>query len=196
MRTCPTCSARYEAPAQYCQRDGAALRVEQEARDPYLGTKILGQFRLERVVGSGGMGMVYGAWDEGLGRRVAVKILHKDLVTNRDVVVRFHREAQIAHQLDHANIVRVIFFGQLPDGNLYMVLEYLEGPTLLAALERDGIFTPVRAVKILSAIADAIGYAHRRDIVHRDLKPENVILVNREGDADHPKVWTSASRRC
>src|SRR5262249_3573291 len=107
MRTCPTCAARYEAPAQYCQRDAAALRVEQEARDPYLGTKILQQFRLERVIGSGGMGIVYGGWDEGLGRRVAVKILHRDLVTNRDVVARFHREAQIAHQLDHPHIVRV-----------------------------------------------------------------------------------------
>ncbi len=188
MRVCPTCGARYEAPAQYCQRDGVPLRVEAEARDPYLGTKILGQFRLEKVVGSGGMGMVYAGWDEGLGRRVAVKILHRDLVANRDVVARFHREAQIAHQLDHPNIVRLILFGQLPDGNLYLVLEYLEGPTLLGALDRDGAMPPERAVKIASGVSDAIGYAHRRDIIHRDLKPENIMLVNRDGDADHPKV--------
>lgn len=188
MRVCPTCGVRYEPPAQYCQRDGAPLRVEQETRDPYLGTRILGQFRLEKIIGSGGMGVVYAGWDEGLGRRVAVKILHRDLVTNRDVVHRFHREAQIAHQLDHPNIVRLILFGQLPDGNLYLVLEYLEGPTLAQALERDGPMPAPRAVKIMSAIADAIGYAHRRDIVHRDLKPENVILIHRDGDPDHPKV--------
>jgi serine/threonine-protein kinase len=188
MRLCPACGARYEAPAQYCQRDGVPLRIEQEASDPYLGTKILGQFRLEQVVGSGGMGVVYAGWDEGIGRRVAVKILHRDLVSNRDMVQRFHREAQIAHQLDHPNIVRLILFGQLPDGNLYLVLEYLEGPTLAAVLEREGALAPARAVKVVSAIADAIGYAHRRDIVHRDLKPENVILVHRDGDPDHAKV--------
>ena len=188
MRVCPTCGARYEAPAQFCQRDGVPLRIEQEARDPYLGTKILGQFRLEKVVGSGGMGIVYAGWDEGLGRRVAVKILHRDLVANRDVVARFHREAQIAHQLDHPNIVRLILFGQLSDGNLYLVLEYLEGPTLLQAIDRDGPMPPARAVKIASSVSDAIGYAHRRDIIHRDLKPENIMLVNRDGDADHPKV--------
>ncbi len=188
MRTCPHCGARYDAPAQYCQRDGAALRVDAQSEDPYLGQKLLGQFRLERVIGSGGMGIVYGGWDEGLGRRVAVKILHRDLVANRDVVARFHREAQIAHQLDHPNIVRVILFGQLQDGNLYLVLEYLEGPTLLAALERDRVMAPARAVSILAQIAEGMGYAHRRDIVHRDLKPENVVLVTREGDPDHPKV--------
>ena len=90
MRTCPTCNARYEAPAQYCQVDGSVLTVDGPAEDPYLGKKIVEQFRLVRVVGSGGMGVVYEGEDEGLGRRVAVKILHRDLVTNKDIVTRFH----------------------------------------------------------------------------------------------------------
>ncbi len=188
MRTCPTCAARYEAPAQYCQVDGAPLVVEGPPTDPYLGKKILEQFRLERVVGSGGMGVVYEGLDEGLGRRVAVKILHRDLVTNKDIVQRFHREAQIAHQLDHPGIVRVILFGQLPDGNLYLVLEFLEGPTLLQALERDAVFAPLRAVKVMCDIADAVGYTHARGIVHRDLKPENIILTRRGDDPEFPKV--------
>ncbi len=188
MRTCPTCAARYEAPAQYCQVDGAALIVDGPPTDPYLGKKILEQFRLERVVGSGGMGVVYEGLDEGLGRRVAVKILHRDLVTNKDIVQRFHREAQIAHQLDHPGIVRVILFGQLADGNLYLVLEFLEGPTLLQALERDGLFAPARAVKVMCGIADAVGYTHARGIVHRDLKPENIILTRRGDDPEFPKV--------
>ena len=188
MRTCPTCAARYEAPAQYCQVDGAPLVVEGPSTDPYLGKKILEQFRLERVVGSGGMGVVYEGLDEGLGRRVAVKILHRDLVTNKDIVQRFHREAQIAHQLDHPGIVRVILFGQLPDGNLYLVLEFLEGPTLLQALERDAVFAPIRAVKVMCGIADAVGYTHARGIVHRDLKPENIILTKRGDDPEFPKV--------
>ncbi len=188
MRTCPMCSARYEAPAQYCQVDGAPLLVETGSEDPYLGTLVLEQFRLVRVVGSGGMGVVYEGVDERLDRRVAVKILHRDLITNKDVVSRFHREALIAHQLDHPGIVRVILFGQLSDGNLYLVLEFLEGPTLAEALARDKVFVPFRAVNILGHISDAIGYAHARGIVHRDLKPDNIILTQREDDPEYPKV--------
>ena len=187
MRTCPSCGAKYEPPAQFCLKDGTALHIDAPPKDPYLGTKILGQFRLERVLGAGGMGVVYEGWDEGLGRKVAVKILHRDLVTNKDVVSRFHREAQIAHSLDHPGIVRVVLFGQLPDGNLYLVLEFLEGPTLMEALDVSGPFTPARAVRIIGAIADAIGYAHNKGIVHRDLKPENVIITTREGE-EFPKV--------
>ncbi|MEZ4408176.1 MAG: protein kinase [Polyangiales bacterium] len=188
MRTCPICSARYEPPAQFCQVDGASLRIDDApAKDPYLGTRILEQFRLERVLGSGGMGIVYEGWDDGLGRRVAVKILHRDLVSKKDIVARFHREAQIAHQLDHPNIVRVILFGQLPDGNLYLVLEYLEGPTLQEAIDADRVFSPARAVTLMGAISDAIGYAHEKGIIHRDLKPENIIITRKEGE-EHPKV--------
>jgi serine/threonine-protein kinase len=134
------------------------------------------------------MGVVYEGHDEGLGRRVAVKILHRDLVTNKDIVQRFHREAQIAHQLDHPGIVRVVLFGQLSDGNLYLVLEFLEGPTLAEAIESERRMAPARAVKIVATLADAIGYAHARGIVHRDLKPENIILTRRDQEHDFPKI--------
>ena len=78
MRTCPVCSRQYEPPAQFCQVDGVALRIDAPAIDPYLGTKILEQFRLDRVIGAGGMGVVYEGWNDALSRRVAVKILHRD----------------------------------------------------------------------------------------------------------------------
>ncbi len=116
-----------------------------------------------------------------------MKILHRDLVTNKDIVTRFHREAQIASQLDHPGIVRVILFGQLADGNLYLVLEFLEGPTLAEALEKEGSFSLDRAVRTMGQVADAIGYAHQKGIIHRDLKPENVVLTTREGE-EIPKV--------
>ncbi len=187
MRTCPVCGRQYEPPAQFCQVDGVALRIDAPSVDPYLGTKILEQFRLDRIIGAGGMGIVYEGWNEALSRRVAVKILHRDLVTNKDIVTRFHREAQIASQLDHPGIVRVILFGQLADGNLYLVLEFLEGPTLAEALEKDGSFSLDRAVRTMGQVADAIGYAHQKGIIHRDLKPENVVLTTREGE-EIPKV--------
>jgi serine/threonine protein kinase len=164
------------------------LRIDGPAEDPYLGARILDHFRIARVIGSGGMGVVYEAQDEALGRRVAIKILHRDLLSNKDIVARFHREAQIAHQLDHPGIVRVVLFGQLPDQNLYLVLEYLEGPTLLEALERSGPFDVARAVKVVAQVGDAVGYTHARGIIHRDLKPENIILTQRDGDAEYPKV--------
>ncbi|MFO0630798.1 MAG: protein kinase [Polyangiales bacterium] len=188
MRTCPSCGRQYEPPAQFCQVDGSSLRIDGPAEDPYLGARILDHFRIARVIGSGGMGVVYEAQDEALGRRVAIKILHRDLLSNKDIVARFHREAQIAHQLDHPGIVRVILFGQLPDQNLYLVLEFLEGPTLLEALERSGPFDVGRAVKIVAQVGDAVGYTHARGIIHRDLKPENIILTQRDGDAEYPKV--------
>lgn len=188
MRTCPSCGRQYEPPAQFCQVDGSSLRIEGPATDPYIGTRILDHFRIAKVIGSGGMGIVYEAQDEALGRRVAIKILHRDLLSNKDIVARFHREAQIAHQLDHPGIVRVILFGQLPDQNLYLVLEYLEGPTLLEALDLSGAFDVPRAVKIVAQVGDAVGYTHARGIIHRDLKPENIILTQREGDMEYPKV--------
>ena len=187
MRTCPVCSRQYEPPAQFCQVDGVALRIDAPSVDPYLGTKILEQFRLDRVIGAGGMGVVYEGWNDALSRRVAVKILHRDLVTNKDIVTRFHREAQIASQLDHPGIVRVILFGQLPDGNLYLVLEFLEGPTLAEALEKAGSFSTERAVRTIGQVADAIGYSHGKGIIHRDLKPENIVLTKRDGE-EIPKV--------
>jgi serine/threonine-protein kinase len=188
MRTCPSCGRQYEPPAQFCQVDGTSLRIDGPAEDPYLGARILDHFRIARVIGSGGMGVVYEAQDEALGRRVAIKILHRDLLSNKDIVARFHREAQIAHQLDHPGIVRVILFGQLPDQNLYLVLEFLEGPTLLEALDRSGPFELARAVKVVAQLGDAVGYTHARGIIHRDLKPENIILTQRDGDAEYPKV--------
>lgn len=188
MRLCPRCGSRFEPPAQFCTRDGAKLVVEGPSSDPYVGTKILGQFRVDRIIGTGGMGTVYEALDESIGRRVAVKILHKDLMSNRDIAARFQREAQIASQLDHPNLVRLILFGQLPDGNLYLVLEYLDGPTFAKVLEEQAPLATERAVKIVAQIADAIGYVHRKGIVHRDLKPENVILIERDGDREFPKV--------
>ncbi|MBI5516362.1 MAG: protein kinase [Deltaproteobacteria bacterium] len=186
-RTCPTCGRQYEPPARFCQVDGITLKIEETAPDPYLGTRIVDQFLLERVLGAGGMGVVYDARDN-LSRRWAVKILHRDLITNKDIVLRFQQEAQIASRLDHPGIVRVHQFGQLRDGNLYLVLEFLEGPTLAEAMDAQGPFATARAVNVVARVADAIGYAHAQKIVHRDLKPENIILTSADGDPEFPKV--------
>ena len=187
-KICTRCGAHYDASAAFCTRDGTPLGTESEEPDLYVGQTLLGQFRIEEKVGAGGMGTVYRARQIGVDRHVAIKILHPELVQNADAVRRFQREARVSAALDHPNIVRVILFGQLPDGALYLIMEYLEGRSLSDLSRVEGALPPARALHITTQICDAIGEAHQQGVVHRDLKPENVHLVTRGRDLDFVKV--------
>ncbi len=139
------------------------------------------------------MGRVYRAHQRGIDRDVAVKILHRELSSNTQLVARFHREAKIASKLSHPHVVEVFLVGQLPDGALYMVMEYLDGVSLAGALAAEGTHTkgalPLhRTLAIALQICDAVGEGHARGIVHRDLKPENIMLVRRAEVAEWVKV--------
>jgi serine/threonine-protein kinase len=187
-KVCPLCGLRYDAAATFCQKDGAILTTGGSS-DPFVGRVVLGQFRIEEAIGSGGMGTVYRAHQTSLGRDVAIKILHPELAKNPDAVRRFHREARVATSLEHPNLVRVFLFGELPeDGSLYLVMEHLAGRSLVEVLDQDGVMPVPRAMHVLLQICDAIGVAHAQGIVHRDVKPENVMLVDRLGDPDYVKV--------
>jgi serine/threonine-protein kinase len=186
-RVCTRCGGRYDATAAFCPQDGAPLVVA-DADDRYLGKLLLGQFRIEARIGAGGMGTVYRARQEGVDRYVAIKVLHPELVQNADAVRRFQREARVSAALDHPNIVRLLLFGQLPGGDLYLVMEYLEGRSLADIVRTEGALPVGRALHIATQICDAIGEAHAHGVVHRDVKPENVLLVGRGRDADFVKV--------
>jgi serine/threonine-protein kinase len=186
-RVCTRCGGRYDPTAAFCPKDGAPL-VAADADDPYLGKLLLGQFRIEARIGAGGMGTVYRARQEGVDRYVAIKVLHPELVQNQDAVRRFQREARVSAALDHPNVVRVILFGQLPGGDLYLVMEYLDGRSLADVVRTEGALPVGRALHIATQICDAIGEAHAQGVVHRDVKPENVLLVGRGRDADFVKV--------
>ncbi|MCB9599169.1 MAG: serine/threonine protein kinase [Sandaracinus sp.] len=187
-KVCPLCGLRYDAAATFCQKDGAVL-TSGGGDDPFLGRIVLGQFRIDEPIGSGGMGSVYRAHQTTLGRDVAIKILHPELAKNSDAVRRFHREARVATSLEHPNLVRVFLFGELPeDGNLYLVMEHLAGRSLVDVIDQDGVMPVPRAMHVITQICDAIGVAHAQGIVHRDVKPENVMLVDRLGDTDFVKV--------
>lgn len=178
-KVCPLCGLRYDAAATFCQKDGAILTTGGSS-DPFVGRVVLGQFRIEEAIGSGGMGTVYRAHQTSLGRDVAIKILHPELAKNPDAVRRFHREARVATSLEHPNLVRVFLFGELPeDGSLYLVMEHLAGRSLVEVLDQDGVMPVPRAMHVLLQICDAIGVAHAQGIVHRDVKPENVMLHER-----------------
>ena len=157
--------------------------------DPYLGRSILGgQFVIQTKIGSGGMGAVYKAHQPAMNRFVAVKILHPKLANRKDLVSRFRREARAMSHLEHPNTVRVLLYGELEDGSLYIVMEYLEGKNLNQTVRREGPLPLERAVPILIQCCGALAEAHIAGIVHRDLKPENIFLTTNGGLIDYPKV--------
>jgi serine/threonine protein kinase len=194
-KACPSCRSRYSADALFCALDGSPLATSPAAMaalaasDPYIGHEIVGPIEIRQLVGLGGMGRVYRGFQKGIDRDVAVKILHRELSANPTVVARFHREAKVASRLAHPNVVHVLLTGQLLDGAMYMVMEYLDGMSLQSALAASGGAMPLpRALHVALALCDAAGEAHAQGIVHRDLKPENVMLVRRGDDPDFVKV--------
>jgi serine/threonine-protein kinase len=143
----------------------------------------LGDYRILRRLGEGGMGAVYLGYDGKNGRHVALKVLNEDLANNQGYVDRFKREARSGSLLNHPNIVRTFDVGQdRLTGKHYLVLEYVDGPSAHTLLSRSGPLPVGDAVHIALDIARALEHAHSRNIVHRDIKPDN-ILITRSGVA-------------
>lgn len=159
------------------------------AQDPNIGRDLLdGQFRILQKIGSGGMGAVYKALQPAMNRMVAVKILHPKLANRKDLVSRFRREARAMSHLSHPNTVKVYLYGELDDGSLYIVMEYLEGRNLNQVVRKEGPLSVDRAIPVLIQVCGALQEAHLMGIVHRDLKPENIFLSTNGGLKDFPKV--------
>ncbi|HVZ72230.1 MAG TPA: serine/threonine-protein kinase [Polyangia bacterium] len=183
-RRCAACGYRFEATALVCPVDRHALPLaEAHAAE-------LGAFVLVARIGDGGMGAVYRAVHKRLGRVVAIKLLHKDLTSDRALVGRFFYEARAANTIRHPHVVEVYDFVEGVD-DVYFVMEYLEGEDLHEVIHRRAAkpMDPVRAVDILEQIAAALHATHTRRIVHRDLKPENVFLTTKDGRRDYVKVF-------
>ena len=136
----------------------------------------VGEFRLDAVVGRGGMGVVYAATQPVIEKRVAIKILNAQYSADPALVRRFTDEARAVNRIRHPNIIDIFSFGQLGDGRHYFVMEYLEGATLGARLEQ-GTLSLEEVPVFLAQICDALDAAHAENIVHRDLKPENIWIV-------------------
>jgi serine/threonine-protein kinase len=153
-----------------------------EVIDPLVGRTIAGKFKLETWLGRGSMGTVYRARQMALEKTVAVKILHPELESDATFAARFHREAKAASRLDHPNSIRVLDYGQEPDGLLYMAMEYLPGRDLNAMIQQDWPLSPMRIVDILSQTLGALAVAHEIGILHRDLKSENIMVLSAKSD--------------
>ena len=166
--------------------DGAdAIRALAEAR---AGQVIAQRYRLGRLLGWGGMGMVFEAEHVAIRRRLAVKLLHATFIEIQDAARRFEREAVTAGRLRHPNCVEVSDFGQLDDGSLYLVMELLTGRSLGTLLDESERLPPARAIHIVRQILRGLSHAHSLGVVHRDIKPDNVFLVERDGDSDFVKL--------
>jgi serine/threonine protein kinase len=147
-----------------------------------LGSVLDGRYRVDAVLGKGGMGRVYKGEHTGIGRAVAIKVLHADLGRNKEAAARFQREAIASGRLDHPNIVGVSDFGVMEDGCLYLVMEALEGEGLGARLEREKRIAWTEAVGIIRQVLAGLRHAHDKGVVHRDIKPDNIFLAHKDGE--------------
>src|SRR5262245_23883709 len=194
MPGCPQCGRQWPDSYQRCPDDGATLIATHAGsaapelaypsdEDLPVGSQA-GEYRIEKKIGEGGMGAVYGARHPLIGKRAAVKVIRRELSSSRDAVDRFVLEAQSVNQIGHPNIVDVFGFGRLPDGRSYFIMEWLQGESLRERLLRPLPLT--EALEILEDVAKPLQAAHEAGVVHRDLKPDNVFLASVKGDK--PKV--------
>lgn len=153
-----------------------------------IGSVVADRYRILRLLGEGGMGVVYLAEHVHMKKPFAVKVLHRELTSISEVVARFEREAVAAGLIDHPNVAKATDFGRLRDGSFFLVLEYVEGESLSRALQQQAPLPQERALIIARQIVDALGAAHGAGIVHRDLKPDNVMLIDRGSGYDFVKV--------
>jgi Protein kinase domain len=153
-----------------------------ETADLRAGAVLDGRWRIETLLGTGGMGSVYRAEHVHVGRKAAVKVLHADLCRNPPERERFRREARVASRIRSPHVVEVLDFGEDAAGRPYLVMELLDGEPLRAVLDREGRLAPPHAVRLLRQLLDGLAAAHAEGIVHRDLKPENLWLSGKAPD--------------
>lgn len=155
--------------------------------DDYIGQVISAKYRIEQLIGEGGMGRVYRATQLALGKTVVLKILRQRLLADARTVARFHREARAASRLSHPNSISILDFGQA-NRTLYIAMELVAGRDLHQVLSTDWPLPERRVIHIVTQVLSALADAHSAGIIHRDLKPENIMVEQRRGVPDFVKV--------
>jgi serine/threonine-protein kinase len=184
-----TRASALEAAAQSASSSDA-LQVDRRLSDSnaaWLGKVVDGRYRVVEVIGRGGMGVVYRVEHLRMGKVAAMKVLHRDLAGDPEVVSRFEREAAAVSKLHHPHTVQVFDFGTA-NGALYLIMEYVRGLDMAHIIQRDGPMPWSRAAPLLAQVCGALQEAHELGIVHRDLKPENVLITRTAGGRDYAKV--------
>jgi len=185
---CPTCTTEAAPDAQFCGACGNALPRE-AAGDPYIGKVVARKYRVDKLLGAGGMGTVYRAHQLVLEKPVVLKLLRPELQRDARTVARFQREAKAASRLNHPNSIDVLDFGQTDDGALFIAMEFVDGRDLHQLLTEDWPLSEPRVIRIVTQVLSALADAHQAGVIHRDLKPENVmVMARRGGESDVVKV--------
>ncbi|MFK7985783.1 MAG: protein kinase [Sandaracinaceae bacterium] len=184
MRVCTICGAKWRGEPSVCPLDGGPL---DDLPDALVGRTIGGRYSIVERVGAGGMGTVYRARHELVGRDVAIKFLGPDLAVEETNRRRFLREAKAANRIDHEHIIDITDYGETDDGLVYLVMEYLDGQPLSAVIGSGPMSAP-RALEIAKQMSAALARAHELDVVHRDIKPDNVYVLPRHGGGDFIKL--------
>ena len=186
---------RFRPFGSHCMQEASrhgmsATVVGETATPPRLdeSTVVAGRYRILGFIGSGGMGAVYRAEHVHMRKTVALKVLHREFLGVDEVEARFEREAIAAGRIEHENVVAASDFGKLADGSFYLVLEFVDGTSLRALLEKNGPLPTLRTLNLVRQTVLALQAAHAAGVVHRDLKPDNVMLVAAPNGSDRVKV--------
>ncbi|MCL4817854.1 MAG: protein kinase [Vicinamibacteria bacterium] len=172
VAVCPRCRGCQPEGTTTCPEDGAALEPPR-----LLPWRLRGRWRLCRVLGEGGMGTVFLAVDEQLGRDVAIKVVRPERFDDPAAAIRFEREAQALARVRHPAVLDLYDCGSLDDGSLFLITEVLAGRDLATVLLHRGPASPRQAAAVLTQAAGALGAVHRAGLLHRDVKPQNLILL-------------------
>jgi eukaryotic-like serine/threonine-protein kinase len=184
-KACVVCGKQFLG-GDACPHDGGLLAPIKD--DPIIGTVLDNRYLILDIIGGGGMGVVYRARHQLMKRIVAIKMLHKNLVSTGDALRRFQLEAQASSCLSLPNILTVYDFGVSPDGQPYMVMDYLDGYSLADLLENEGHLSVERTLNIFVQACAALSHAHEKGVLHRDIKPSNIMLVKFEEERDFVKI--------
>lgn len=169
MRVCPVCKTAIPSSDSQCI-NGHRLSDRQFTT----GALIAGSYEYRRVIASGASATVYEARHCVLGKSVAIKLLHPQAITE-EVIMRFQQEGWAASNLNHRNLVCVHDMGTTDNGQLYMVMDYVDGRSLEDIILQDGPLSPEAAIDMFIQLCDALGYAHEKGILYRDVKPANIL---------------------
>lgn len=180
---CSQCGACYDHGTDKCASDGSPLA------SPLLVERVIDdKYRLDQRIGKGGYGAVYEAWDVGLKRSVAVKVVTGGLLAHKSAIRRFKREAQAAARLSHRNIIVIHDYGLARPNGAYLAMELIRGTTWRSELRRQVAIPPPLAADWLDQLLDGVAMAHQEGVIHRDLKPENVLIASSGSDRGLIKI--------